>query len=52
MKRYLVKRLGLSILVLLAAALISFAIIRFLPGNPAELVLGENATPERIAAME
>lgn len=52
MKRYLIKRLTLSLVVLLVASLISFAIIRFLPGNPAELVLGENATPERIAAME
>ena len=52
MKKYLLKRIVLSCIVLLVASLLSFAIIRFLPGNPAELVLGENATPERIEAME
>ena len=50
--KYFLKRILLSVLVLLIASFLSFVLIRMVPGNPAELILGENATPERIVAME
>lgn len=52
MRKYLIKRILLSLLVFLIASFLSFVLIRLIPGNPAELILGENATPERITAME
>ena len=49
---YLLKRLGAMVLVLAAVSLAVFAITQILPGNAAQMILGEFATPEQVAALE
>jgi peptide/nickel transport system permease protein len=39
-------------LTLLAASAVVFAVLELLPGNAAQVILGETATPESLAAME
>jgi len=48
MSRYLVRRLVLTIPVLLGVATLVFALIHFIPGDPAAVMLGDGATPEEI----
>ena len=48
----LAKRLGLGLLTLLVVSLVIFAAVEMLPGNFAQLVLGQSATPEAVAAIE
>ena len=50
MARYIVKRLLIMILVLFAAALLIFTITYITPGDPAELMLGTEATEADYAA--
>jgi len=45
------KRLGLGVLTLLAVSIIIFAAIEALPGDFAQEILGQGATPEAIAAI-
>jgi peptide/nickel transport system permease protein len=49
---FLIKRLLSLILTLLATSAVVFAVLEFLPGNAAQVILGETATSESIAAME
>lgn len=51
MLKYTVKRLILLIPVILCVALLIFVIMSFTPGDPAVIILGENATPEQVAAL-
>jgi peptide/nickel transport system permease protein len=51
MLRYLVRRLVLTIPVLLGVATLVFALIHFIPGDPAQAMLGEGASPEDIAQL-
>ncbi len=51
MSRYLLRRLLLTIPVLLGVATLVFALIHFIPGDPAQAMLGEGATPEDIAQL-
>ena len=51
MIRYVVKRLIEMIPVVLGIALIIFAILDFTPGDPAKIILGENATAEAIEQL-
>jgi peptide/nickel transport system permease protein len=44
-------RLGLLLLSLLAASVLVFAVVNVLPGDPASVVLGTNATPESLRAL-
>ena len=46
---YLVRRLGLSVAVIVAVVLVLFALLHLIPGNPATIALGPRATPEVIA---
>ena len=46
------KRLGLGLVTLFAVSIIIFAAIEALPGNFAEEILGQGATPEAVAAIE
>ena len=46
------RRLVRALLVAYGVMLVTFALIRFIPGDPAALVLGEMATQERIAEMQ
>jgi len=49
--RYVAKRLLLSVPTLLLAALFVFVLIRLLPGDPAQVMLGEGADPDAVAAL-
>jgi ABC-type dipeptide/oligopeptide/nickel transport system permease component len=51
MLRYLVRRLLLTIPVLIGVATLVFALIHFIPGDPAQAILGEAASPEDIAQL-
>jgi peptide/nickel transport system permease protein len=47
--RFLLDRLLTTILVLLGATLLLFALTLFIPGNPAQVLLGPRASPDAIA---
>ena len=49
---YLLRRLLSFVLTLLAASLVVFAVLDVLPGNAAQVILGETATAESLAALE
>ena len=51
MRAYIVRRLGQMMPVLVAASVIVFMVIRWIPGDPATIYAGPNATPEVIAAV-
>lgn len=48
MTRYICKRLLFMILVLLGVAFIVFSIMSLVPGDPARVILGDNATQEQL----
>jgi peptide/nickel transport system permease protein len=48
---YIAKRLLIGLATLLAASLVVFAVLEVLPGDPAQLMLGINATPDAVAAL-
>lgn len=48
--RYVTSRLVTTLLVLLCATVLLFALTLLIPGNPAEVLLGPRATPEAVAA--
>ena len=48
---YLIKRLMVSIVVLIGIAFASFLIIHAVPGDPAKIQLGVHATPEAVARL-
>src|SRR5215208_6742187 len=51
MTAYILQR-GLQLIpTLLVVSIIVFAIVRFIPGDPARLLAGESATPENVAAI-
>lgn len=52
MLRYAVRRLLMLIPVLLGVTLIIFTLLHFTPGNPAEMLLPDDATAEQIAQKE
>jgi peptide/nickel transport system permease protein len=49
---FLLKRLATFALTLAAASVLVFAVLELLPGNAAEVILGDSATPESLAALE
>ena len=51
MGRYLAARAGQGLLTLLLASIVVFAGVRALPGDPAQALAGEEASPELIAAI-
>lgn len=51
MTAYILKRLSIGIATLLVASLVVFAVLEILPGDPAQLMLGLNATPETLEAL-
>lgn len=51
MHRFILKRLLLLIPVLLGVSLLVFAIMSFTPGDPAQLILGENAPEQAVADL-
>ena len=46
---YLLKRIGLSAVIVLSALLVLFLLLHLIPGDPARIALGPRATPEVIA---
>ncbi|MGI6581015.1 MAG: ABC transporter permease [Erysipelotrichaceae bacterium] len=52
MKQYIIRRLGATVIVILAVSFISFIMLRLTPGNPALMMLPEDATIEQIKEME
>lgn len=51
MLKYLAKRLLLTVPTLLLVALIVFVLVRLIPGDPAQVMLGDGADPAALAAM-
>ena len=49
---YLLKRLGFIAVILLVVSFVVFAITQILPGNAAQMILGELALPEQVKALE
>jgi peptide/nickel transport system permease protein len=52
MLRFLLKRFASLLATLALASLLVFALLEWLPGNAAQVMLGDTATPEAIAALE
>jgi peptide/nickel transport system permease protein len=52
MAAYVLRRLPAALVTLFLASVGIFLLITALPGNPAELILGDQATPEAVAALE
>lgn len=51
MTRFLLRRLLLGLLILLAVSVVVFAATQALPGNAARAILGRDATPARLKAL-
>ncbi|MBS3649641.1 ABC transporter permease [Pseudaminobacter sp. 19-2017] len=51
MTAYLLNRLITGLATLLVASLVVFAVLEVLPGDPARLMLGMNATPDAVEAL-
>jgi len=49
---FLLKRLATLAATLAVASVLVFAVLELLPGNAAEVILGDSATPESLAALE
>ena len=52
MSVFLVKRLATFLATLAVASLLVFAVLELLPGNVAQVMLGETATPQAVQALE
>ena len=50
--RYILKRLGQTVIVLFFVSVFAFMLIRMAPGNPARLMLPDSATDEQVHEME
>lgn len=50
--RYLLQRLGTLVLVLFGVSIVTFAIVPLVPGSPARVMLGVQATDASVAALE
>ncbi|WP_369142425.1 ABC transporter permease [Streptomyces sp. R44] len=51
MRGYLLRRLPSALLVLLIASVLAFAVLRLVPGDPAAVLAGPDASPEAEAAI-
>ena len=51
MLRYIVKRVLLMIPVLLGISFLIFTLMYFTPGDPAQMILGDEATVEQVEAL-
>jgi peptide/nickel transport system permease protein len=50
--RYLLKRLGQTVVVLFSVTILSFVLVRMAPGNPARMLLPDDASEAQVAEME
>lgn len=51
MLKLVVRRLLSAIAVLFVVSLITFVVLLCIPGDPAQLILGVEATPEKVEAL-
>jgi ABC-type dipeptide/oligopeptide/nickel transport system permease component len=51
MSNFLLRRFGQSVATLFAVSVFAFAMIHLVPGDPATIALGSNATPEAVAQL-
>ncbi len=51
MLRYILKRVAVSVVVLFGIAALTFLIVHLIPGDPARIQLGANATPQSVADL-
>jgi len=51
MLKFIARRLLLAIPTLFGLSIVLFMFVRLLPGDPARAILGQHATPERVAAL-
>ncbi len=51
MLKYVINRVKSSIIVLLVVSMITFFVLMIIPGNPAQLILGTEATPEMVEEL-
>ena len=51
MLRFLARRIALTIPVLLGVATLVFSLIHLIPGDPAQAMLGESASPQDVAEL-
>jgi peptide/nickel transport system permease protein len=49
---FLLRRAATFLATLFVASLVVFAVLEWLPGSPAQVMLGDTATPESLAALE
>jgi peptide/nickel transport system permease protein len=49
--RYIIRRLLLLVPVLIGISIVAFAMLRLIPGDPAQVMLGEHATQEAVAEI-
>lgn len=49
---FLLRRLATFFITLAVASVVVFAVLELLPGNAAEIILGDTATPESLAALQ
>lgn len=52
MSLFLLKRFATFVITLWVASMVVFAVLELLPGNAAQIILGDTATPESLAALE
>ena len=51
MTAYLLKRLAISLATLVLASIVVFAVLEILPGDPARLMLGMNASADQVELL-
>lgn len=51
MRAFLLRRLGLLVVSVIGAVTVAFLLMRLIPGDPAQVILGDYATKESIAAL-
>jgi len=49
--RYITKRVVLLVVIIIFVSIATFFLVHLLPGNPATTILGPNATPQNVAAI-
>ncbi len=49
---FLLKRFATFAITLLVASMVVFAVLELLPGDAAQIILGESATPESLATLQ
>ena len=49
---FLLKRFATFVITLAVASMVVFAVLELLPGDAAQIILGESATPESLATLQ